>query len=1162
MADLILSPLLQVVIDKLASPFLDKFRDLYNFKDNIRKLQNSLPVIQDLLEDAHKQQETQKAVKQWLLKLEDTVYESEDLLDELAVEIMMCERRSSSRKEVAGLFFPFKPSNHLFELASKLQNKLKELDQIAEQGFSFNLQKMAVEKPFGSSGRSKETMSSVVESKIYGREGDKQNILDLLLPGNKGETTEGLLVISIVGIGGLGKTTVAQLVFNDEMVNHHFDLRMWIHVSEDFDVGKLMKSIIESASKRSCELCGLDLLQSQLQDSLSGKRFLLVLDDVWNEDQEEWERFSDLLRGGAEGSRVMVTTRSTKVASITGTKIYQLKELTDDDCWILFKQQAFRQGEDSGNTKLLAIGKEIIRKCGGLLQFKKEEYWMSVQDSELWDLKECQTAILPALRLSYLSLPLHLKRCFAFCSLFPKNHEIKRERMIYIWMAQGLILPEGGKRELEDIGGEYFDDLLSLSFFQEVQKHCNASTAVYKMHDLLHDLARTVGGYDFAVLGHGLAASDLARIHHLSIVCNFDPSSLPEDLFEAKHLRTLLFLFPGGSSDDFTSFLPVNFIYLRVLDLSGCGIKRLNESVSALLCLRYLDLSSNPIQILPHTISNLCNLQTLNLLGCHNLVELPFGIANVTSLRHLNIMGCEALTHMPAMVGKLVHLQTLPIYIVGKMSSESITQLQFLNLRNELTIKCMENIRDAKEAKRANMRDKKHLESLRLQWGSSNGSKDLTPAEGTSTSNCSLSLPPEEDREDVEVILKYLEPHAYLKNLCVKGYPGLNFPDWDLPNLTMIELIDCRRCLHLPKFGQLPFLERLHLQGMNSITYISEAFYGGVSEPFPSLKYLTFRDFPYLVKWSSIINGVPFPCLEKLVLDKCPKLTITPRFPSIQHLELHHCHAKIMESMENVTSLSSLVIDKLPELEYLSGTFLQYNYSLESLEIRSCQNLYFLPSELENLIALKSLIISSCEKLSDLPPGMQKLKSLELLEINGCHSLTLLPYEEIEGLSSLKTFSIENCSNLISFSSGFHHLTALEQLSIMSCPKLTSLPDGFQTLSALRSLNIVSCPELISLPVSLQHVTALQSLVIHSCPGLTALPEWFRRFSSLRSLAISNCKYLKSLPEGLKCLTTIQHLSIQDCPLLEKLCRKKKGKEWQKIAHIPHNYIGSLKYAN
>ncbi|CAK9145018.1 unnamed protein product [Ilex paraguariensis] len=1034
MADLVLPLLLQVLVEKLASPFLEKFHDLFHLRENIKQLQASLPMVQGFLEDAQNRRATEQEVEDWMLKLKDIAFESEDLLDEIAVEIILCERRGSSiSKQVRSLFLPYEPSKQLFDLICKLQNKLKELDEIAKKGTKLNFREGGVVRQSESLGRKRGTGSFVIKSEIYGREEDKKNLLELLLPTCRGKTMGNILVIPIVGIGGLGKTALARLVYNDEKVAHYFGLKIWVYVSENFDVRKIIRTVIESATGTKCELLEMDLLQLQLQKSLSGKRFLLVLDDVWNEDQEEWEELGDLLRHGVEGSRVMVTTRSTKVASITGTtSLYHLQGLCDDDCWALFKKQAFSHGEE-GHPHLMAIGKRIIKKCGGvplaaktlgsLLRFKREQKdWLFVEESELWNHKECQSHILPALRLSYVHLPLYLKQCFVFCALFPKYYEIKKEKLIHMWMAGGLILPQGGNRLLEDIGDEYFNDLLCFCFFQEVER-CADGNILYKMHDLIHDLARFIGGHDFAILEHGVARGNLAQTRHSSVVCNFDLSSFPKDLFKAKCLRTLLLLSPGGNTDELPSILPMSFIYLRILDLSGCGIKRLHESISALICLRYLDLSSTSIQTLPHTICNLCNLQTLNLSGCYNLVELPFSLASLISLRHLNVFGCEGLIHMPAGIGNLVHLQTLPTYIVGKEIGQGIGELKSLNLRGELNLKCLENVRDAKAAAKANMKGKKHLHSLRFQWGNSGG-LNFKPAKGTASREVtyrrnlgSSGSSHEKDSDAVEDILECLEPHPNLTKLFIKGYSGIKFPDWVLPNLVVVVLINCRRCKNLPTLGQLPFLKSLCLQGMDSVLCIAEDFYSGDTEkPFPSLKDLTLEDFPSLEEWSSIDDREAFTCLQKLTVDKCPNLTTTPKFPVLQHLELRDCHPKIMNSMECVTSLSTLVIHTFPELLHLSRELLKNNKSLTSLEIRSCPNLRSLPSELENLTALKFLIISCCEELTKFPLGLQKLKALEVLEISGCHKMVLLPEEGIgEGLQRLSTLqhlSIQDCPHL------------------------------------------------------------------------------------------------------------------------------------------------------
>ncbi|KAA8545700.1 hypothetical protein F0562_020849 [Nyssa sinensis] len=236
-----------------------------------------------------------------------------------------------------------------------------------------------------------------------------------------------------------------------------------------------------------------------------------------------------------------------------------------------------------------------------------------------------------------------------------------------------------------------------------------------------------------------------------------------------------------------------------------------------------------------------------------------------------------------------------------------------------------------------------------------------------------------------------------------------------------------------------------------------------------------------------------------------------------------------MNSMENINSLSILVIDTFPGLLHLSGKLLKNNKCLTYLEIQSCQNLHSLPSELEKLTALKSLIISNCEELSCLPLGLQNLKVLELLEINGCHGMVSLPEDGIGGLSSLQNLFIESCHNLFSLSRGLCRLTALEQLSIMSCPKLASLPDGLQNLSALRSLTVISCPELFSLPEGLQHVTTLQSLMGYNASVLSSTCQF------KIALFLNACASRKKLPSFiiLGCLKIEVIFSGRPSPIIQ-----------------------------
>ncbi|XXG50591.1 hypothetical protein AAC387_Pa02g4572 [Persea americana] len=273
-------------------------------------------------------------------------------------------------------------------------------------------------------------------------------------------------------MGGLGKTTLAQLVYNDKRIEKHFDLRAWVCASEDFDSIRLTRAIVESLTGSPCHLMNLDPLQVALVKKLKGKKFLLVLDNVWNVKRSDWDELRAPLMVGLRGSGILVTTRSQDVLSIMGTgPPHFLQGLSDDDCWFLFERLAFIDGNSNAHPNLVTIGKEIVNKCKGLplavktlggLLFSKldEEEWIGILKSDIWDLPEDRNGILPALRLSYHHLPAHLKQCFAYCSIFPKGQYFKKGILVLLWMAEGFIQPKGNN-QMEDIGGEYLADLAS-----------------------------------------------------------------------------------------------------------------------------------------------------------------------------------------------------------------------------------------------------------------------------------------------------------------------------------------------------------------------------------------------------------------------------------------------------------------------------------------------------------------------------------------------------------------------------------------------------------------------------------------------------------------------------------------------------------------------------
>ncbi|KAF2320981.1 hypothetical protein GH714_032387 [Hevea brasiliensis] len=581
MADIVLSPVLQVIFDRLASPILQALGDRWDLKDNFQNLQQALLMAQAVLEEAEDHQVTNKAVKTWLLRLKAAAYDAEDLLDKLAAHL----KKSEAQEAHVSSFFDAKK---IVLEADEVRKKLRELQMVAMEGSNFHLQQdnMAAASQFDE----RETGCFVIESEIYGRNKDKKEIVKLLL--SREETERGnLSFIPIIGMGGLGKTTLAQFAYNDDEVTQHFDVKIWVFVSVDFDAKRIIKEPIERSE-------GMGQTKASIH--------------------------------GVCGSKIIITTRNKKVALATTspTYPYYLKELDEDDCWKLFKHQAFPQGEEIKYQNLAPIGKEIIKKCGGvplavkalgiLMRFKKQEReWLFVQNSDLWNLDVYHKEILPAMKSSYLLLPSHLKHCFAFCSVFPRGYEIKKEKLIQMWMAEGLIRSDGAK-PLEDIGEEYFQDLMWMSFFQDSGDSDNGDISGYRMHHIIHDLAQSVAGNESTILEKGLPSGSLTQTRHASVICDFKYPKILQALSDAKHLRTLI-LFPGGDTIEYPDQLFATSSFLRVLDMNASGLHYLVHSIGNCLCLRYLDLSYTPIRFLPHgSVEQLPFLQTLNLCGCFN----------------------------------------------------------------------------------------------------------------------------------------------------------------------------------------------------------------------------------------------------------------------------------------------------------------------------------------------------------------------------------------------------------------------------------------------------------------------------------------------------------------------------------------------------------------
>ncbi|KAL4601790.1 hypothetical protein ACB092_10G007400 [Castanea dentata] len=1098
------------IIGQLAKPALQEIVLLWGVKGELDKLSNTVSSIKAVILDAEEKQAQDAAISDWLRKLTDVLYEADDLLDDFSTEVLQREVMTRNKKAKEVRIF-FSKSNQL-AYGLKMGHKIKaikgRLDAIDEDKNRYKLEGRPRETQVTNSVRKTHGCVSVEANYFIGREVDKKVIIERLLDSN---IEEHVSVLPIVGIGGLGKTTLAQYVFNDDEISSHFHKKLWVCISDDFDVERIAEKILENAKGEKPKKLEMSTLINVLHKELDGMRYLLVLDDVWNDNAEKWDKLKGSLLCGARGSRILVTTREKKVANISKTmEPHFLRGLNEEESWSLFKKKAFEKGQEPENLKIKEFGMEIVRKCKGiplaikligrLLCSKNSGEWFSFMNKDFSKLDQNKDDILPTLKLSYDHLPSHLKQCFAYCSLFPKDYQFKKEILIKLWMAQGFIRPSYQNQCIEDVGCEYFEELHWRSFFEEAEGNWRNQVTEFKIHDLMHDLAISVVGLESITFGINEEKMD-EKTHHVSFGFNLASSEqIPTSLFKPSRMRTFLLpcqeLYRNQMVWDKLTFDAIvsRFKFLRLLDLKCTGIRIVPRSIGKLKHLRYLDLSYNRhIKILPNSITRLQNLETLNLCACWGLIELPKNISKLVNLRHLNIFGCNSLTHMPRGFGQLTNLHSLTQYVLSTDSrcGGELKEFHGLNqLRERLVIKNLRHKEDAElEYKTARLKDKQHLEGLALEW-----------------------IVGEVDIGYDEMSVEALEPNQNLKSLELKGYRGVKHPSWLslLKNLVSLTLISMKNCQDVLPLHQFPSLKTLNLKHIPSLEYVSL-----VSESFklPPLESLDIWICPNLKGWwkrrsnsieedendadndgeiSTITaknHSLPsFSRLSYLRIFNCPKLSSMPLFPYLERLYLLYSNLRPLERTISMGMISTASQENPPAAAVAESTSSAPSYS-------------------------SSTLAASFTPLS-------KLKYLDISMIEGSDGHVL---------------------------QSIQHLTALEQFTL-SKYNGDGMELEWQGLRKLQCLRLSYQPKLASLPMGLQQATSLRRLEIWDCPSLTTLPEWICEIISLQSLEIWDCPNLTSLPA----LTSLKTLNIERCPILVESC---KNQDW--VARI-QNLKGDL----
>jgi hypothetical protein len=1129
--ELIFSKLLESRFVKLVDLKVWDFVRGPGLQKTMGKWRTILPAIQKKLDDAEEKQYTDVDVKKWLDDLRDLIYDVDDIVDELTTEVSTAENqaRPSKVQKLTPSTWRTSLIPSYFEIDGRLRSKIEEatdrLNDILTREGQLNLKETADGRSRMKTGVQAPT-SVLTEPHVYGREKDKEAMLELLL-GEKCSEAE-VSVIPILGMGGIGKTTLTQFLFNDEKVQSFFDQKAWACVSEDFDTDRVTKAILQSLTHENCDGKDRNWLQVKLKERLNGKKFLVVLDDLWNDNYQDWTILLAPFLAGAPGSRIVITTRSKEVSSMTNPnqEAHCLQVLSKDDCLSLFTHHALDASDFSADRTLQDIGEKIVEKCqglplaaktlGGLLRTTRDRAeWEKVLKSKIWNIREESNGILPALMLSYHHLPSHLKRCFAYCSIFPKDYEFEEEQLVLLWMAEGLIQSREGDKQMEDLGSDYFRALLSRSFFQQ----SNIKKSLFVMHDLINDLAQWVAGNTCFRMEDRIRGSDGSILpekprHSSYLGTKYDGVEKFKAFFELKCLRTFLPLMLPNLGECYLThnvslqLLP-KLLCLRVLSLNGYCIVELPDSIGDLKHLRYFDLSYTQIRGLPESTTTLYNLQTLILENCLFLKELPSKLGNLVNLRLLNILNAKKLEGVPPQIGKLTFLHTLSNLIVGKDNYSVLKEVgSLLHLRGTLIISRLENAIGLRNASDAKLIEKLNLTELRLEW--------------------SLDVDDSQDRTSELEVLNMLQPNEALKKLTISWYGGTQFSTWlkghSFPHMVLLRIENCKKCTSLPPVGQLPSLEQLFIVGMASVKNVDKEFYGnGSSQPFSSLKILHFEDMKEWENWSP--NG-GFPHLLEFFIRKCPKLEKLPIGPS--------------PSLK-VISIEGMDIVKNIDPEFYGEGCSQPFGSLEFLKFKDMKEWENWRPNGEFPNSCK-LFIENCPKLllEELPNHLPSLKNVRIL---GCQGLR-------HSFSGKEVFCRSEADFRLLMSNSLSWIPErlifdIERLSFTDSEEMTHLSSNvlalLQLLPSLRVLRFNKCPKLVSLGTE----------EVNEQPHVLAFP------STLREIDISHCNALESLPNAVMYNNTcLEKITIFGCDSLKHFaidgCQKLVSLVAEEVKEQPH----------
>nr|XP_027124115.1 putative disease resistance protein At1g50180 [Coffea arabica] len=490
-------PVISLVIERIGDLLIKKSVFLKDVRRQVERLKNDLVRMRCFLKDADQRQDEDERIRNWVSEIRAVAYDAEDIIEIFASKI-------ESIKDKGLAYYPRRIVS-LNKIGKEIESLQIGLNDIADSREKYAIKNLGegMSSPGKEFRRLRRTSPFSEDKDIVGFEEITKSLVAELL-----KEDENRRVVSIVGMGGAGKTTLAKKVYNHADVKKRFNCRAWVCVSSSYDHKEMLRSIIKQLNAMDNKLLEMlermeeEDLERRLYQDLQDKCYLVVIDDVWEE--EAWDCLARAFPDVNTSSRQLLTSRKRDVAQHADalSKPHELKTLGQEDSWQLFLRKALGHGDNAGcPPDLEEVGREIERRCaglplaitviGGLLLTKRrlKSEWEKVLNSFNTNLSRSQSGVSAILELSYADLPANLKFCFLYLGLFPEDSVISVRKLIHMWVAEGIMQKRSAKKLEETAAYDDVEQLCSKNMVQVAEMTVDERIKSCRVHDLLRELA-------------------------------------------------------------------------------------------------------------------------------------------------------------------------------------------------------------------------------------------------------------------------------------------------------------------------------------------------------------------------------------------------------------------------------------------------------------------------------------------------------------------------------------------------------------------------------------------------------------------------------------------------------------------------------------------------